>query len=83
MQYTLRTLLLLVLAAAALFAVRIQLELKLAVLLLGCLALSIAYWERRGRSLGVVIAIMYSVVGLMLLGAWCVGVRYFEIGPPG
>lgn len=83
MQFTLRTLLLLVLAAAVVFAVRIPIEATIALLLLGCLALSIAYWKRGGRSLGAVIAIMYSFVGLVLLGAWCVGVWYFVIGPPG
>lgn len=80
MQFNLRTLLLLVLAAAVVFAVRIPIEAKLALPLLGCLTLSIAYWRLRGRSLGAVIAIMYSVVGLMLLGAWCVGVWYFVYG---
>jgi len=83
MRFTLRTLLLLVLAAAVVFAVRIPIEATIALLLLGCLALSIAYWKRRGRSLGAVIAILYSVVGLLLLGCWCAGVRYFVYGPPG
>ncbi len=70
MQFTLRTLLLLVLLAAVLFAIETSTEIKVGLVLSASLACATMYQLQHGWRLGGVIVIVYAVVGLMLLGVW-------------
>ncbi len=52
-------------------------------LLIACLAAAGAYLLIRGRNLGAVIVIVYSVVGLLLVGAWWALIGSLDLGPAG
>jgi hypothetical protein len=82
-QFSLRTLLVVLTAFSILAAIRPSGEWWLLAAFTLATAAAIAHLARGNRSLGAVILLIYSVLGVVLIVLWMIGMSLLTFGPAG